>query len=417
MKNSAWYHKLWRKKLNKLPIRESSESAWLGMKEILDQHMPPDIESENISKASSGSKILKLVGYIAPAVAAVSIITYVNYSTKDESRSVGERKNELYLDSIGNQYSTEKKNMDETSHSEVDTAMMRFPDNEPILWTDSVNLSNEQIEPLFSEESRELTDNKNDLVGDQSSVLISNFDTSGTVFSDYSNREKKDLSIHGYSKTKRGKDSGMSRKNRKIRQYSALNLLPSSYGVEVGTNVGGAGNSFYVGAFGDFPLTDSWFINLGVYVSSFQKVQGEFLHPSFFRPDSLRYSFEIKDTRKVALLDIPLKLEYKLTEVVSLNAGLIINFPISQSSVRTDIGAVPDRRDTLFYKKEIVSALARTEVNKVNLGISSGINVKFKSFDLRGSYHLNTPYRVGNTLGSYRLKNSHFRVGIGYRFK
>lgn len=82
MKNSVWYHKLWREKLNKLEIKESSDAAWEGMKSTLDQYIPADMPLAGSSAVSVVSKIWKLIGYIVPTIAVISTVAYVYVSEK-----------------------------------------------------------------------------------------------------------------------------------------------------------------------------------------------------------------------------------------------------------------------------------------------------------------------------------------------
>ncbi|WP_295767558.1 hypothetical protein [uncultured Mucilaginibacter sp.] len=78
MKNSAWYNKLWRKKLNELPVRADADAAWLGMQKMLDVHLPvqpPATTAPAVTKPLI-AKVISVVGYVLPAAAMVGAATW-----------------------------------------------------------------------------------------------------------------------------------------------------------------------------------------------------------------------------------------------------------------------------------------------------------------------------------------------------
>ena len=413
MKKSVWYHKLWNDKLNKVPIKTTSNSAWEGMEEILDRNLPKSPEIID-STASFVKKIVKIFGYVSPVV-IVGVIMLINTLERKKNPTINDKREERVFDSI-------------ESHLDIGREVI-----EQVVGEDTM--------PLF----RSMDDRSTHLINYKSMVIKSDIllDRNVTTANSsipieeekidvYDNRvegvfSRKDSTTIGHdreiqesSRSEQSKvtDKTAERKRRKGRRdWGDFTIVPYSYGIDVSTNLGRQGANLSVGLFSDFVLDDSWLINVGIQVNSKQNIEGEFSHPSFFRPDSLRYSFTVRDERKLFVLDVPLKLEYKVSELIGVNLGVIVNLPISQRSILTQLGPVADMRDTLFYGKEISSALANTSVNRINYGFSSGINVHFKRFDLRGSYQVLTPYRIYNSLGSFNHKNRYFRLGVAYRFK
>ena len=81
MRNSAWYYKLWLKKLSKLPLKEDSGSAWTGMKDLLDAQMPVSSSGGNAGTGTAGkpfiAKLVSLIGYALPVAAAIGVIIYL----------------------------------------------------------------------------------------------------------------------------------------------------------------------------------------------------------------------------------------------------------------------------------------------------------------------------------------------------
>ncbi|QJD95862.1 outer membrane beta-barrel protein [Mucilaginibacter robiniae] len=78
MKKSAWYHKLWRKKLDSLPVQNNADSAWADMSKLLDEHLPAaNTGAGNKLVKPFGTKLISLLGYIVPAAAMVGAGTYL----------------------------------------------------------------------------------------------------------------------------------------------------------------------------------------------------------------------------------------------------------------------------------------------------------------------------------------------------
>lgn len=414
MKKSVWYHKLWNDKLNKVPIKKSSNAAWEGMAEILDKNLP---KSQGItdSTASFGKKILKIVAYVTPIVVIIAVVLFFSEPKRNTSPTPNAEMTVSVLDSNDNYLEIPGEAIEQLVVEDTIPLFRPMNNIDKSIGRKSIKTKSE----ILLDRNVVITTSNSILAKEESIDLYKG--GGGALISE--NDSSEILHVTGITGNKGYEPSKVidkkvdRKRRRKSRDWGDFTLVPYSYGVDVGTNLGREGANLSVGFFGDFALNDNWLINLGVQINSKQNIQGEFSHPSFFRPDSSRYSFKVKDARKLIVLDVPVKLEYKLSELISLNTGVIVNFPISQSSILTQLGPVVDIRDTLFYGKEISSALASTEVNRINFGFSSGFNVHFKRFDLRGSYQVLTPYRIHNMLGSFNHKNRYFRLGIGYRFK
>ncbi|WP_183562787.1 outer membrane beta-barrel protein [Mucilaginibacter sp. SP1R1] len=75
MKNSAWYHKLWRQKLDKLPVKQDAGAAWANMKGMLDKSMPVSGVTARPVKPL-GAKLSSLLTYIVPVAAILGTGVY-----------------------------------------------------------------------------------------------------------------------------------------------------------------------------------------------------------------------------------------------------------------------------------------------------------------------------------------------------
>ncbi|EEI93359.1 hypothetical protein HMPREF0765_1032 [Sphingobacterium spiritivorum ATCC 33300] len=464
MKNSVWYHKLWREKLNKLEIKESSDAAWEGMKSALDQYIPADVPLAGGSAVSVASKIWKLIGYIVPTVAVISTVAYVYVSEKKESKSVPKKTKEIYADSVVNKIYTEDERNKTEADKNSDVNRSQIPhyntlnnesgleSSKPLSLKSSLsdmynNVPEEYNNPgdmaaPFSQRDHIVQTDNSILFNHPQTGVVYNRQTGATPGNSLSGsnldlrystqRGREPVLITDYSKKEQEKERRGAKENRKNTIYytspgnnkqikfenSGLVWNPSyNFGLETGANIGTQGTNLYAGVFGQIAFNNKWAVSLGLNVNSNRKVSGEFSHPSYFRPDSLGYSFMIRDSRKLAAIDIPLKVEYRLSDHILLNTGVIIDLPFKQSSKITGLGPVYDVRDTLRHSQEINSALTNTNANKVNIGLSGGVTLHLRGFDIKGSYQLFNPYRVSNALGSYKTNNGFFRVGVGYRFK
>ncbi|WP_293916056.1 MULTISPECIES: hypothetical protein [unclassified Sphingobacterium] len=464
MKNSVWYHKLWREKLNKTEIKESPDAAWEGMKNTLDQYLPLDVPVAATSAVSVGAKIWKLIGYILPAVAVVSTVAYIYLPDKKEDKSRAVKTKEMYADSLVSSVQSEDERANTETDSSTNADLSRIPDYRishddlgsklstpaPLKRSFKERHSNvpeeynnsEYVTTPFSPGDRIVHTDNNMLFNYPQARVLYNSKIEGASVKSLSdikpglgfNRQKRPQSalVAEYSYTDKERKRRGAEKNRKNNIYyksSGRNkqvkfTTPGSvwnpsynFGLETGANIGTQGTNLYAGVFGQIAFNHKWAVSLGLNANSNRKVSGEFSHPSYFRPDSLGYSFMIRDSRKLAAIDIPLKVEYRLSNHISLNTGVIIDLPVKQSSKMTGLGPVYDVRDTLRHSQEINSALTNINANKVNIGLSGGITVHLQRFDLKGNYQVLNPYRVSNALGSYKPNNGFYRVGIGYRFK
>jgi hypothetical protein len=82
MKNSAWYHKLWRDKLGELPLKKDDVSAWAEMSNLLDEQLPIANATSTGKTAYKLSTFVKtaLVLIIATIIIVPAIRTYKHHT-------------------------------------------------------------------------------------------------------------------------------------------------------------------------------------------------------------------------------------------------------------------------------------------------------------------------------------------------
>ncbi|MDQ0638074.1 hypothetical protein QF042_001639 [Pedobacter sp. W3I1] len=499
MKNSAWYHKLWRNKFDSLPIQDASDASWAGMHKLLNEQMPISTIGGHGPNLSTGAKLFKIIGYTLSVAATVSTVGYFAVlKSKNKQKEIEKKVKPVILDSIvvdsskvinySNLADTiiSKDSVDRDGNAVNDLAEQnKNINNESVRDVKRVNnienvissaakpnavspIKNkyddtqrsdhfgrfENLSSSSSKLSSRVDDHKSkggnayhSFINGQNLLLMPNRDqetnevfkrpaspvsilNQRAVLQTYApvnsqsapsinnnRRGSKNKADRTTGKTPKVKNvKSPKTKTSKIKKESEIIVPIYSYGVTTGMNVQKGNSSFYAGISGAYSLSKKWQLSVGVNVNSYQKIAGEFTHPSYYRPDSLP-PFTIAATRKVITVDIPLTAAYRLSKHISVKAGPVISFVGKQSAMITRLNPIADPRDTLYHSKQIDSTLVNTVSNKVNIGLTGGISIHIKQFDINGSYQWLTPYKVSNSLGSFKQTNQVFRIGLGYRFK
>lgn len=86
MSNSAWYQKLWHKKMAGLQVKDDRDSAWAHMKQALDEQMPVQQAPVNKPGYLSGAKVMKLLSYLLPAALVISAGVYYALSALNREK-------------------------------------------------------------------------------------------------------------------------------------------------------------------------------------------------------------------------------------------------------------------------------------------------------------------------------------------
>ena len=202
----------------------------------------------------------------------------------------------------------------------------------------------------------------------------------------------------------------------KARKQAGLNTPRYNYGAYLGVSNGSTNTSADIGIFGTYAFNQRWLINAEVHLNTLRSFSGTYSHPSFYRPDSLP-SFTINDFRKAIAIDIPVKVEYMLINLLSIKAGPVLSFTGWPQTGNTTYGTINDRRDTLKHGTELKTALNSTTISKITPGFEAGLSFHLWKLDIDGRYQWLAPYTISGTLGTYRNKYRAINFGIGYRFK
>jgi hypothetical protein len=496
MRNSAWYHKLWRNKFDSLPVKDISDASWTGMHKLLNEQMPVSPISGHGPNLSTGAKLFKVIGYTLSVAATVSTVGYfaVQKSKNKHKENIKNVKpvrsdsipvdsskvlnyNEiadttLSRDSIGIhenainnavvQGRDSLSGIQRVNENAINVSSNKPPHAAPsvgnkqtgtersYIVSASGNVGVKSSKPGSRVDVYGYTNQKTDssFANSNSLLLMPNGFQQGNGFSGalpsaivifdqkavlqmYTAKELQNSSSgKGDSRSSQNNkragritlDKNQKVKNIRLPKFKTARIKRDNtdptftYGITTGVNVQKGNSSFYGGIFGAYALGNKWQLAVGVNINSYQKIVAEFTHPSYYRPDSVP-PFTIAATRKVITMDIPLTAAYKLSKHISVKAGPVISFVGKQSEMITKLNPIADPRDTLYHSKTIDSTIVNTVNNKVHIGFTGGISIHIKQFDINGSYQWLAPYKVSNSLGTFKQSNQVFRIGIGYRFK
>jgi hypothetical protein len=474
MRNSAWYNKLWRKKLDNYPLKEDADASWAQMHGLLDEHLPVNGSSANKKPGKFfGSTVVSMLGFILPAAAMIGALTYVAVKHPFKNKEVNKHhhyniaskrlKGTTADDSLNKSTDTLKadsasrineENLTATNTRQINTIKpatgqqinnhVLFSNNltrsinragnntgynnsSPNGITKSGNLNPVQSPPVktgvivngpatnypATANNKAGSDSVNQLKTGTGNDKENLPKTSATAVSG-TGKPGNNNSVAS-AKVKTGgkiKSSGSGKiKTTKL----STGTSPFDFSISAALNAGKPGSNMVFGLAGIYTLNTKWLLNVGVKMDLNRPLSNTFTHQSYFRPDT---SFTINDSRKLNVITVPVTLEYQVSDIISINAGPQLSFSARQSKLSTKLGTVLDKRDTLARTHTIDSALLINSINKINVGISGGISIRLNRFYIDGTYQQNlTPYNVTTGLGGYKQYYRSFQIGLRYKFK
>jgi len=435
MRNSAWYHKIWRNKLQQFPLNRDADSAWAEMKSILDKELPVAHPAAKAPLKSAISKLISpLLTYVLPAAAMIAACGYFIIKSppgkktiknqkkqhwplqKTDTLAISEQRPVLIADSVSAETILHNIPRSVVYRPKLITPVYR--DSTPLVVQSRAQLSDqERTEEIRPHQLLKSQISTADIFASKQLILQPVPDVEIITWTP--------LAIQVLSKN--NSSSRKSKQNKKVFNQKKIRLAKKerrsemitptyNYGIEAGISKASNGNSFYLGLSGSYALTKHWLISTGLQFNTLRQLSGEYSHPSYYRPDSLP-PFKINDSRKVLTLNIPLLLEHRISKAISLQAGPLVSFLLKQANKQSLVAPMADIRDTVYHSKEINQAISKTTVNQVRIGFTGGISLHLGRFDVNGKYQLLSPYKISNDLGSYKATYQTFQFGIGYRFK
>lgn len=502
MKNSVWYHKLWLKKLSELPLKEDSDSAWTGMKDMLDKQLPVSGSGGHSGGAGTSAakpfiaKLVSLVGYALPVAAAIGVTSYFVMPLVIKHKPAElKKKQESYLsadtlhgkpsvaltDSLKDTTAV-KENTSIDTASNVTSSKAETAVKDLVAGERTINKNQHTDNRLINKPGKQNSSKPGLSVAAQSSAIAKTSKaglmakSNSTVWTDqtakrtFNSGNSKPVSVsesrangktdHPISiasgtqenekntppekaaeqltankpdkatlndKTAASKSSKKNKANKtqkaKDKKTTTIITPPYDFGLETGLNTG-KNNSLYLGVFGSFRVTTRLLLNAGIRINTSTAVTGSYTSKPYKAPgDSTSHQYKISDARKIMTFNIPLTVEYRISNRISVNAGPVISFPLSQTNITSQSellkspGSANLRLDTL-RKRSVDSTLTHTTLNKINLGITGGVSIRIKQFYIEAKYLQNlSPYKVNSSLGGYQQSAKSVQLGIRYKFR
>lgn len=456
MKNSGWHHKLWNKKLDELPVQENMDLSWSEMQSILDQQMPLQPTNGGTQTGGStikaiGSKIATMLGYILPAAAMVSIITYVALKEpakpkdlkKSNPKSVLKQSavkttDSSHRDTLSPDTAIASAAVNLASTAIADTGLFIsgnatqnrspvIPDTALIpgasaagsdLHEKTASLVAPATDPVF------LKDTANHLVWNVPQARLNPLIRRKNEPADSKTDRKAARILERAATARNNKAVQISDRKIKVpkikRQKSTSQGDTSlSYSISAGLNVSGAKIGLFFAPAVHYSLSERFALSSGLRLNTGRLWTGGYMASNYNVGDSLkRKTIPVEDERELNVLDIPLLLEYRITHKISFKAGPVLGIQLKQGGRGSKLGAVTNPADTLMNGKNILTALAASKLSGgMTLGYQAGFVLRFGRFNLETTYLQNlSPYRISSELGSYQKKYKNLQLGLGFRF-
>lgn len=445
MKNSAWYNKLWQKKLKELPLQGDPDKAWAGMRKILDRQMPaghtlgPEKGDSNPFRPLT-SRMTSLLGYTLPAAAMICLAVYFMVKPADIKKHKAKQHPQVISDSLAKEsfqehktympgpvhkydltdkilsadkkdtlpYSLRPENSQvKASDQEMYLNTAVNTDTEPVLDTLAMPYSNS-----YAHFQRQALNYK-----EITSLNIKNLRLSSVPTGDTATGSRNITLPLRKSQRRNVKNAGskIPEPNRAVQSKKPDLVTRFNYGIKAGYSFNTISNNMFFGAFSSFEISKYWYFNPELIVNGGKTLSGSYLHPSYFRPDSIS-PFSIGDSRKIYVVDLPLNIKYRISKAIYLSTGPVFSIPVKQTTIRSEVEYVPDPLDTMHHTKDINAALSRTVVKpEFNAGISAGMMIRLNRFNIEARYQQGfIPYKVSSGLGRYQVNSHSFLFAVGF---
>jgi hypothetical protein len=198
-------------------------------------------------------------------------------------------------------------------------------------------------------------------------------------------------------------------------------------GLKVGLNASGtSGKNVFFEIFGSYYISPKLGVGIGANVLSSRVITGSYSNSNYKYTTIIDTNKQVTHTadklvvnssRKIYTVDIPVMVTYKVSNLVSFNAGPVISIPIKTGAIKNTLNPINNPTDTLSAYKTITTAANSTTIsNKVNFSLSGGVTLHVKRFFIDAGYVQGiSPYTISSSLGSSKIYYHTFQFGIGYK--
>ena len=178
----------------------------------------------------------------------------------------------------------------------------------------------------------------------------------------------------------------------KVKSLSIKNSTPLNldWGILTGVNSSGSftpknqNSNFYgsspvdlfFGLFANYNLNNRWAIGSQIRLFNPQTIATTYTHANSSKIDSTQ-SLKITSSRKLYSVSVPVRVMYKVSDNISFVGGPDINIPVKQLNAKSTLQPAAIKSDSSYYAK-VDSILNGTQYRqKLNVGLSGGVNIQF----------------------------------------
>ena len=382
MKNSVWYHKLWRKKAGEFPVKDDMHASWQEMQQLLDEHLPVVKTTAGKKPGKSvGSTIISMLGFILPAAAMIGTITFVAVKHPFKNKKENKQEHHHLLNKRGNNAFADSTMLPTDSGLSAGTPAADIQqaktNNTPgqlahvniiaALSAATVHGQNNVSAPaaISHANSAPYQPAGKSSAGKPSAYyllksppqpagLLPDTDTQNngalwqaisssniilpSAIADAKSNQNNNISTEsdrdGIAVSHQDKQQVNKQKSRRDQKLPKIKVGSSNFHVPVilgdstrfsigllaGLNWPGSTGNIFAGLTLGYRFQDKWHLYTGITLNSNQYVTNTYKHASF-APRDTGVVFTIKDQRKAQIISIPLTLEYAVSKLISINGG------------------------------------------------------------------------------------------------
>ena len=198
-----------------------------------------------------------------------------------------------------------------------------------------------------------------------------------------------------------------------------------SFDVKLGANTNKGSNlDPFVGMFGNYNLNSHWGVSIGANALSTRLISGSYskanLNYVTIGDSSKKITHNsgkltISGTRKIYYVDVPLLVNYKISDRLTITGGPVISIPLKYQTSKNKLGPLSSSADTTTLRT-VTPYVTSTTINaKINFSVLAGLQYSFKRFYLDAAYLQGiSPYTISSGLGSGKIYYHTIQIGIGY---
>jgi hypothetical protein len=195
-----------------------------------------------------------------------------------------------------------------------------------------------------------------------------------------------------------------------------------SLDAKLGMNTG-AGSSAYFGIAAGYNFTPRVSLMIGADVLPSRTLSGSYNSKTqlTYRVDTGKYGTRqsgqiiISGSRKLYTVDVPVTVNYRINQYLSIYGGPVISLPAKANATKTSLTKLANSNDTT--RSLVAPYLSGTVIdNKAGINLTGGVKLNFNRVFISGGYmQALQPYTISSGLGSSKINYHTVQLGVGLR--